>query len=261
MNKHQINTITKSRFIATIFTITLMILNCKNAQAQSKTLDVNHFDKVIVSPHIQVTFVQGDKEAVTIESASVPADKINIQVKGKTLRIYLGGAKMITKSEKIKGDGWKRRESIYRGTKVTAIVTYTSLQELSLRGEETFVCKSPIVQEKFRLTIYGEPQVYLNEVNLNTLKATMYGESYLEIKKGNVTNQKFKSYGESKVNGLEIGNRHTTIKAYGSSSFRLKVLENLKITALGEAIIAYTGNPIVDTGLIVGNITIQNISK
>lgn len=261
MNKFQINTIPKSRFIATIFIMVLVILISKNTHAQSKTIDVNHFDKVIVSPHIQVTFIQGDKETVTIENASVPADKINIEVKGKTLRIYLDGAKMVTKSEKIKGDGWKRKESIYKGTKVTATVTYTSLQELSLRGEETFVCASPLIQEKFRLAIYGESKVYLNEVQLEKLQATIYGESFLEIKAGVVTNQKFRAYGESKINGVEIKNKNTQISAYGSSSFRLKILKNLKITAFGESNITNTGDPVIDMGIIIGDVTIQNIDE
>ncbi len=243
------------------FLILTVIFYYNNAQAQSKTIDVNHFDKVIVSPHIQVTFVQGDQEVVTIEKASVPLDKLNIEVNGKTLRIYLDGAKMVTKSEKIKGEGRKRKQSIYKGTIVTATVTYTNLEELSLRGEETFVCKSPLVQEKFRLAIYGESKVYLEEVQLEKLQATIYGESYLEIKAGAVTNQKFRAYGESKINGLEIKNKNTQISAYGSSSFRLKILDNLKITAFGESNIRYTGDPVIDMGIIIGDVTIQNIDE
>jgi len=261
MNKDHIKISRKNRFITTIFILGLMIFSGNNLQGQSKTIDVNHFDKVIVSPHIQVTFIQGDKETLTIENASVPADKINIEVNGKTLLIYLDGAKMVTKSEKIKGDGWKRKESIYKGTKVTATVTYTSLQELSLRGEETFVCVSPLIQEKFRLTIYGESKVYLNEVQLEKLQATIYGESFLEIKAGVVTNQKFRAYGESKIDGLEIKNKNTQISAYGSSSFRLKILDNLKITAFGESNITYIGGPVIDMGIIIGDVTIQNIDK
>jgi hypothetical protein len=135
------------------------------------------------------------------------------------------------------------------------------LEELSLRGEETFACKSPLIQEKFRLTIYGQSKVYLNEVQLEKLQATIYGESYLEIKAGTVTNQKFRAYGESKINGLEIKNKNTQISAYGSSSFRLKILDNLKITAFGESNIRYTGDPVIDMGIIIGDVTIQNIDE
>ena len=52
-----------------------------------KTTTVRSFEKVIVSPYIQVTFVEGNEEAVTVESCSVPMKKFNIESKGGTLRI------------------------------------------------------------------------------------------------------------------------------------------------------------------------------
>ncbi|HHC79921.1 MAG TPA: DUF2807 domain-containing protein [Flavobacteriia bacterium] len=262
--KKQVTTIKKKKGYS-IKRVALLLLLCivpiKKIQAQDKTIAVNHFTKVVVSPHIQVTFKQGDTEKVTIETTSVADNKINIEVHNGTLRIYLDGAKMITKSEKVKKGKWKQKRAIYQGTKVTAIVTYVRLEELSLRGEETFICESLLNQEKFRLTIYGESQVYLNDVNLNTLQTTIYGESYLEIKKGSIVNQKYKAYGESTINSLEIKNLNTKVTAYGSSSFRLHVVENLKITSYGETVIAYTGNPEINKGIIIGDATIQKIGK
>ena len=227
--------------------------------AQSKTFDVKSFDKVIVSPHIQATFVKGNKESVVIEKSTVSMDKVNVEVNGKTLRVYLDDAKEVTKSEKIKENGYTRKRSIYKGTVLTATITYTSLEELSLRGEETFVCKSPIDQDKFRLKIYGESQVYLNEVALQELHTTIYGESFLEVKKGSTGHQKFTAYGETKINTLGVANKSTKITAYGEGSYRVNVSERLKVTAYGEATVAYQGNANVDRGLIIGEATIQRI--
>ncbi|MEP6467781.1 MAG: DUF2807 domain-containing protein, partial [Parafilimonas sp.] len=109
--------------------------------AQTKT-NVNHFNKVIISPHIQVTFVEGNEESVTIENSTVDKGKINIEVNGNTLRIYLDGAKEITKNKKVNDNGYEEKRSIYNGTVVTAIVTYKILNDLSVRGEETIVCES-----------------------------------------------------------------------------------------------------------------------
>ena len=243
------------------FMVFLCIFSIENTQAQAKTISVNHFNKVIISPHIEVTFKQGATETVTIETASVTDDKINIEVHGNTLRIYLDGAKMVTKSEKVKNGKRKGKRAIYKGTKVTATVTYINLEELSLRGEEHFVFESLLAQEKLRLTIYGESQVYLNNVDLNTLQTTIYGESYLEIKKGSIANQKYKAYGESTINSIEIKNQNTKVTAYGSSSFRLHVLGNLKITSYGETVIAYTGNPNISRGIIIGDATIEKIRE
>lgn len=242
-----------------VLLLILAVLGVKHTQAQSKIVNVAHFNKVIVSPHIQVVFKQGNEESVRIENTIVSHEKINIEVHGKTLRLFLDDAKMMTKSEKVKRDKWQGKKSIYKGTIVTATITYTVLKELSLRGEETFVCESPMEGERFQLKIYGESQVYLNEVKLQTLQATIYGESYLEIKAGSIERQKFTAYGESRINTLEINNETTKITAYGEGSFRFNVSENLKITAYGEAIVAYKGNPEVHKGIIIGEAIIQKI--
>lgn len=223
-------------------------------------MDVQNFDKVIVSPHIQVTFRQGEKESVTIEHIAVPMKKFNVEVDNGTLWVYLEGAKIVTKSEKVDNDQWKGKRSIYQGTKVKAIVTYKNLTQLSLRGEETFICESPLQTEDFKLKIYGESRVFLNKVQFAKLQTAIYGESYLEIKEGSIEKQKFTAYGESVVNTLAVANRNTKITAYGESSFRVNVEKELKVTAYGEATIAYTGNADVNKGIIIGNATVQEIN-
>ena len=236
----------------------LTIFFFKTIAAQTATA-VNHFEKVIVSPHIQVTFIEGNEESVIIENSTVDKEKINIEVKDKTLRIYLDGAKEITKNEKSYENGYKQKHSIYSGTVVTATVIYKTMNELSVRGEETQVCKSLLKGDKFRLKIYGESQVFLNEVDLRELQATVYGESFLEIKAGKVTDQKYTVYGESKINSLGITGNTTRITAYGEANFRLNVSDEIKITAFGEATLEYKGNPRINKGLHIGEMQIAKI--
>jgi len=110
--------------------------------AQTRT--VEHFTKVIVSPYIQVTFVHGDEETITINDIIVEESKLNIEVNDQTLRIYLDGAKDIPKYEKVYSNGHKESHPLYEKTSVAATVTYKTLSSLSLRGEETQLCKSAI---------------------------------------------------------------------------------------------------------------------
>ncbi|MGB5435885.1 MAG: head GIN domain-containing protein [Maribacter sp.] len=248
---------TKSR--TNFFTVVFTLITIQIGLSQTTSVSVDSFNKVIVSPHVQVTFQQGDSETVAVESSTVSVDKINIEVNGKTLRMYLDGAKEVTKSEKTNEDGYKRKKSIYKGTVVKATVTYKDFEELSLRGEERFVCKSLLKGEKFRLKIYGESQVYLDKVDLGALQTTIYGESYLEIKEGSIGRQKITAYGETTVNTLGVETASAKITAYGEGSYRLNVVENLKVTAYGEATVAYRGNPHVDRGIIIGEAKIQKI--
>ncbi|GMN11478.1 hypothetical protein MTsPCn9_26440 [Croceitalea sp. MTPC9] len=249
----------QTKLAKTIFTILLTWFVSEWSFAQVKTYETNHFDKVIVSPHISVNFVEGDSETVIVNSSTEPIEKLNIEVIGKTLRIYLDDAKMVTKQEKVKNDTWKGKQDIYKGTVIKATVTYKSLRELSLRGEQKFICESPLSGKDFRLKLYGESQVYLNEVDLENLHTTIYGESYLELKKGKLNYQKITAYGETTINSLEVQTKRAKVTAYGEGSYRLKISDRLKVTAYGEATIAYEGSPEIDKGIIIGEATIQKI--
>jgi hypothetical protein len=240
---------------------TILLFNVRNSLAQDLLIEVESFDKIIVSPHIQVIFVQGNEESVTIEELLVDREKLNVVVKGNTLRLYLEGAKTITKNEKVDNHNRNSKRPIYKGTIVKAIVTYKNIEKLSLRGEQKFVCESSLEMEKFDLVIYGESKVYLNEVNINKLNTKIYGESYLEIKKGSIQNQKIVAYGESKVDAMNVENQNIKITAYGEGVFRFNVIKKLKVTSYGEATFQYTGNPDIQKGLMIGEASIEDINE
>ena len=243
----------KSILFALVLSALVSIPKVSNAQ---KTTQVATFNKVIVSPHIEVILVEGNEESVKIENAKVSENKINIQVEGKTLRLYLDGAKTVTKSEKVNGN-WKR--SIYNGTMATATITYKKLNVLSVRGEEIVKCESPLEQKSLKLTIYGEAKLYLRSVTTEELSVSIYGESYLEIQGGAVGRQVYRAYGESEVNTLEMKNTAAKITAYGESNFRVNVSDRLKVTCYGETTINYTGDAEVDKGIVIGEARIRKI--
>ncbi len=248
----------KKAFIKLILPV--MALFISTAFAQQKTFNVDSFDEVIISPHIEVTFIQADQESVVIDNMDVSADKLNVEVKGNTLHIYLDDAKIYTKSEKVKTDDYKNKQSIYNGTKVTARVFYKKLNLLSLRGDETHKVESPVKGDKLSLKIYGESRVYLSEIDLDEFYTTIYGEAYLEVKQGRADRQKVTSYGESEVNTLGVNNSTAKVTAYGEGNIKLNVSDELKITAYGEASIEYKGSPMVSHGIVLGEASIHQIN-
>ena len=241
--------------------VTLVVFCClaMGAFAQTKTVNVKHFDKVIISPHIEVELVEGSEESVVIENAKISLDKINIEVEGSTLRVYLDGAKTVTKSERVSTDNWKGKKSIYEGTMATARITYRTLKNLSIRGEEIVKVQSSINQENLKLTIYGESKVYFDGLTLEELTVAIYGESYLEIADGMVGRQVYRAYGESEVNTVSMNNNETKITAYGESNFRVNVNNRLKVTCYGETTINYKGDAEVDKGIVIGEAEIRKI--
>lgn len=243
-----------------ILPIIALLLFSNFSIAQSKIIDVDAFEKIVVSPHIEVTFVEGSKESVSIESMTVPMEKLNVVVKNNTLNVYLDGAKITANKRKGKHNEYTKNTSIYNGTVVKAIITYKAISALDLRGEEKFVFKNNISRDHLRLNIYGESQVYMNEVDLNKLQVSLYGESYLEITKGAIENQKLTAYGESTVNIANVENTETKLTAYGDGSFQLNVSKKLKISSYGEATITYSGNPEIDKGIIIGETKITRVN-
>jgi hypothetical protein len=243
----------------TILLITCFILNSASVFSQLREYAVEGFEKVIVSPHISVNFVEGPSESVVIQSSTEPLEKLNVEVSGRTLRLYLDDAKTVTKQEKVKNEEWSGKRSIYKGTVVQATVTYKDLEELSLRGEERFACKSILNQPHFTLTIYGESDVLFEEVHLDNLNATLYGESLLELRKGDITTQKITAYGESEINALGVASEEIKITTYGEGTYQISVNDRLKVTAFGEATVAYSGTPVIDKGVILGEARIQKI--
>ena len=227
--------------------------------AQTKKI-VDAFNKVIISPHIQTTFVQGDEESVTILENTVSDDKVNIEVNGGTLRVYLDDAKMTTKHKKVVRNGVKMKVPIYKGKVLTVKVTYKHIDNLSLRGEETTVCESAIDVEQFKLKIYGESEVTFNEINTNDFDVDVYGESRLIVKKGSIDNQHITAYGEGEINLVEVDNKTSKLKAFGEAEFWVNVSERIKFTAYGEAELFYKGNAEINQGLSFGDSQINRIN-
>ncbi len=236
-----------------------IIMTLGAIQAQEKSFNVKSFDKLIVSPHIAVNLVEGEEEGVVIENAKVSLDKINVEVEGRTLRLYLDGAKVVTKSERISTDQWRGSKSLYNGTMATATVTYRKLENLSIRGEEVVRCKNLFNADDFKMSLYGEAKVYFDSVSIDELTVAIYGSSYLEIGEGTVARQVFRAYGESEVNTVGMMAGETKITAYGESNFRVHVKDRLKVTCYGETNVNYMGSPEVDKGLIFGEARIRKI--
>jgi hypothetical protein len=234
-----------------------ILLITVTATAQTKTVD--HFTKVNVSPYIQMTFVQGDEESVTINDIAVDKNKLHVEVNDKTLRIYLEGAKDISKNEKDYSDDDVEMHSLYRNTSVVATVTYKTLDALSVRGEEEHVCKSAIDGKKFTLKIYGESEVTFNELNLQELHATLYGEGSVKIKSGSVKEQDYTCYGEGRVNSLAVTGVTGRVTAYGDADIKINVSDRIKITSFGDAQIHYKGDPEVVKGLHIGDLLVDRM--
>lgn len=245
--------------LKTLLAAGLLIAVSFTTSAQSGP--VGHFKKVIVSPYIQVTFVQGEKESVTINDMIVDSSKLHVEVQDGILRLYLDGAKDIPHNQHVyNSDGGKQSHPLYPNHAVIATVTYRALDALSLRGEETQLCKGLLSADEFTLRIYGESKVIFEEVHIGEMHTTMYGESSLNIEAGSVDEQYYTCYGEGKINTTAIAGRESKLTAFGEAEFKLNVSDRIKITALGRAKLRYMGNPDIVKGIHIGGLDLERIN-
>jgi len=66
------------RQLVTILAVGMLVFITRAANAQ--TGPVGHFHKVLISPYIQVTFIQGETESVTINNIIVDSGKLHVEV-------------------------------------------------------------------------------------------------------------------------------------------------------------------------------------
>jgi len=227
--------------------------------AYGQTGPVGHFHKVIVSPYIQVTFIQGDEESVTINHSIVDINKLHVEVHRGTLRLYLDGAKNLPHDQWDGNDGNRQGHRLYPRHAIIATVVYKKLDALSLRGEESFLVQSPLSVKRFHLRAYGETAVTLTEVHIAKMHSTIYGECSVDIKAGVANRQYFTSYGDGKINTTAITGREAKVTAFGEAEFRVNVSDLIKITSFGDAKVCYRGDPDIVKGIHFGGVDIQKL--
>lgn len=244
------------RQLVTILVIGMLLISATYGQ----TGPVGHFHKVIVSPYIQVTFIQGDEESVTINHSIVHSNKLNVEVRRGTLRLFLDGARDLPHNQQdYEGDGNHQNHRLYPRHAVIATVVYKKLDALSLRGEENFLVRSPLLVKKFHLHAYGESAVTLTEVHIAKMHSTLYGDCSVDIKAGVVNRQYFTCYGEGKINATAITGQEAKVTAFGEAEFRVNVSDLIKITSFGDAKVCYRGDPEIVKGIHFGGVDVQKL--
>ncbi|HEU5148118.1 MAG TPA: DUF2807 domain-containing protein, partial [Chryseosolibacter sp.] len=191
---------------------------------------------------------------------NVTENKINIDVTGKTLRIYLDNARKFEKAMS-NANEFGARESMYEGASVTAYVTYRELDLLEIRGNQELSCKDPIVSDAFTLRAYGENDISLSSLKTPFFKAKLYGENDVHIRKGRTLEQKYISYGENKVDAMGMRSDYIITSIFGEGTLKLNSAEEIRIDAFGEPDIHVDGGAHINRRLVIGNANIHGAQE
>ncbi len=232
---------------------TLFMATCLFAFAQEEIVrKVHSFNKITVSPKISLVLQKGERESVRITYSNITSNKINVEVVGDKLRIYLDDARMFDKRERNYSENGNGKVSIYEDVSVTAYVTYRFLTELEMRGEETLTCESAIEADKFKLKVYGEAEVNLLSLKAHEFKASLYGVNNIKIKSGESAHQVYRLFGENKIDTRGLESITASARVYGEGRLQMKASDEVRINAFGEPKIDISGSPRISRGIILG---------
>lgn len=232
-------------------------LSVTGLQAQEIEKDLDHFDRLIVSPHIDLVIRQGDQPHIRLAYSGIDREEIHIEENGNSLKVFLDQARYVEKNKSDDEDYY--RKGVYAGAKVTAYVTYSQLEYLEFRGNGMLTALTAIEADNFKLKAYGENIIEIPELQANYFKLSLYGENELYIRGGTVDEQKISLYGENLLDITGLKSQTTSTNVYGSSEMRITATNEFQINSFGEPRITYSGEPVINKKIIIGEPTIHQI--
>ena len=72
----------------------IVLIPAFGLQAQEIKKDLKAFTRVIASPRVNVILTKGERESIRLVYDNVSESKINIEVRHKTLQIFLDNARL-----------------------------------------------------------------------------------------------------------------------------------------------------------------------
>lgn len=223
--------------------------------SQSIEKNLQPFEKIVVSPKIDLVLIPGNTESIRITYDGVEQEKIIIKQSGKKVHVYLDGAKIFDKGER--GRDMFEWRPAYRFARVTAYVTFKSLRLIETRGDGEVLCEGKILSRNLKVRAYGDVDVLLAYVEAKTFRARMFGDNYLNVHEGLTGHSNYRLYGDNRVDadGIQTVTSNSTI--YGAGQVKLFATEEVRVNAFGDQRILISGSPNISRGVVFGSAIIK----
>ena len=108
------------------------------------------------------------------------------------------------------------------------------------------------------MRVYGDCDVYVEDLRTEHFKAGLYGENKLTIDKGDIGEQVYALFGDNQVNAFEVetGNIRTT--SFGDNDLKVKA-RDFAITAFGDGEVALAEGTNVRRNITLGDLSLRHI--
>lgn len=177
-----------------------------------------------------VYITQGSSQKVEIEAEKSTLEIIETKVDGNTLVL------------KTKNGHWRDLG------KITAYITLTEIDHLSISGSGDMMCESGIKTHEIELDISGSGSMKISKLEAGEISATITGSGDMSIAgSSNDQNEMDVSItGSGSFKGGEIPVGEASVSITGSGSATVHALKELETNITGSGSVLYKGNPQVN---------------
>lgn len=218
------------------------------SSSQEITRQLRSFNKIVISPKINLVLTSGNAESVRIEYHHIEPGRINIELENEKLKIYLDDARLFEK-EYSNEDGHNRKQ--YDDATVTAYVTYRNLDLLEVRGDQN-VEINHLDTDEFHLRVYGEAEIRIDSLEAHSLKVVAYGENKIKFNGGRAKKQRYVLYGENKIDSRSLEGSNISTNIYGEGRLSVNASDEVKINSIGEPTVMVRGTSYINKGIVIG---------
>ncbi|MEM1325698.1 MAG: DUF2807 domain-containing protein [Bacteroidota bacterium] len=237
-------------FIAALFLTQL-------AFAQAETVELSTFSKVIISPKIEAKFIPSETSKVVIIDSDVPEADLNVVVKGNTLKVYIDDHKFFPKQQRQAINNGKMTTDLYEDDAVEIIVYYEQLEKVVIRGDNDIIFKDQLQADKLTIKQFGDNDIRIDDLRANELKVVLYGDSEFKVYSGQVTRQRYRTYGDTDIDVDRLQSKTARFRSYGDADAEVQADERIKLFALGDQSLRYSGTAKLRKTLVLGNTSIR----
>jgi hypothetical protein len=223
----------KTLFIITILITALVIGACGinlnidvdkgSGNVITEERSVSGFDKLDLSGIGDVTLIQGDKEALTIEAEDNIIKHITTEVRNGTLYISFD------------------RKAILPTKSIKFSLTMRSIRGLDTKGVSDITAAS-IVTDELEIGISGTGNINLEKLTADRLTVNVSGAGNFQAE-GVVNSQKVSLSGAGNYEGEDLQSKTAEVTITGIGRITLWTTDNLDVTISGTGGVDYYGTP------------------
>lgn len=202
-----------------------------SSRERTETPDVQDFDSIDFEGWGNLTIEQGDEFEVTITGPGDQVDRLRTEVRGDTLRMYMGP----------RAEFWL----FGMGDRSLDIhVTMPELTALEMSGAGTVEIDG-IDTREFELDLSGAADLQADDIDVQDLVVVMSGAGTATMS-GTAVTQDVEISGAGHFDGGDLEGRDVTMDMSGAASSTVWATRNLDVSVSGAGSVEYYGDPDVD---------------